>query len=204
MACSAHRISISEDGSASIIYDVDESKVFNIVYSSIQEVFPEEEISVITAPVRGYITKFRAPPLYVDWFTQKVLVHRAAGVDSGGKRVTGYWLEVSGSGSSFLQGQAKNKEVYETVLAHLESATQKHYVTGISGAEYVVPQENFYVRGADTLEGKGIRVIVNQKDGNTSEQTQAEKLRDLKKLHQDGVLNDDEYQAAKQKILSSY
>lgn len=204
MACSAHRTSISEDGSESIIYDADESKVFNIVYSSIQEVFPEEKISVITAPVRGYITKFLAPPLYADWFTHKILVHRGAGIDSNGNKATGYWLEVSGNGSSFLQGQAKNKAVYETILRHLNTSTQKRYVTSITPAEYTVPQENFYIRGADTLEGDGARVIMTQQGGDASKQTQAEKLRDLKKLYDDGVLSDEEYQTTKSKILNSY
>lgn len=202
--CSAHRISIAEDGSASTIYDLDENSVFNIVYSSIQEVFPEEKISVITAPVRGYITKFLAPPFHVDWFTQKVLVHRATGVNSSGQKVSGYWLEVSGSGSSFLQGQAKNKAVYKTILRHLNSTARKHQVTGITKAPYAVSQENFYVRGADTLEGEGMRVRVKHEGSTSSERSRAEKLRELYKLHEDGVLNDAEYEAAKQKVLGSY
>ncbi|MCK5159453.1 MAG: hypothetical protein KAR08_09870, partial [Candidatus Heimdallarchaeota archaeon] len=105
--CSAHRSSIQDGESRSAIYQMDEEQAFNLVYSSIQETFPEEEISVLTFPVRGYITKFYAPPLYIDWFSQKVLVHRASGLNSSNIKVYGYWIEVSGSGSSFLQGQLK-------------------------------------------------------------------------------------------------
>lgn len=204
LGCSAHRLSISEDGSESTIYAIDETAMFNLVYSSIQEVFPQEKISVITVPVRGYITKFLAPPLHVDWFTQKVLIHRATGTTKMGQKASGYWIEVSGSGSSFLQGQLKNKEVYETILSHLEGVAEKHRVTNIIKAPYIVPQENFYVRGADTLEGEGERVIVKPQTTGGTSQSKAQQLRDIHQLHVDGVLSDKEYEAAKQKVLSGY
>jgi hypothetical protein len=184
---------------------MDETEMFNLVYSSIQEVFPQEKISVITVPTRGYITKFLAPPLHVDWFTQKVLVHRASGISQAGNKVYGYWIEVSGSGSSFLQGQLKNKEVFNTILSHLEGSATKYVVSNISKSPYVVPQENFYVRGSDTLEGEGIRVIIKSKQDNTHDSKgTSEQLRELHQLKVDGILNDQEYESAKKKILNRY
>lgn len=203
--CTAHRISLNEGESKSTIYQLDETVMFNLVYSSIQEVFPEENISVITQPTRGYITKFLAPPLHVDWFTQKVLVHRSSGIDKRGTEVYGYWIEVSGSGSSFLQGQLKNEEVFDTIISHLKSSAKSYVVTDVTNAPYLVPQENFYVRGADTLEGNGQRVVVtNKQEKDSGGKSKAEQLRELHQLRADGIINDEEYERTKRKILDKY
>ena len=202
--CSAHRSSIGNNPSSATIYEAEEKRVFDIVYSSIQEVLSSEEISVITTPTRGYIAKFFAPPLHVDWFTQKVLVHRASGLNKGKKKVYGYWIEVSGSGTSFLQGQIKNAELFDTIVAHLEEATRKHEIFNMSSEPYLVPQENFYVRGADTLEGEGTRVIITNKGGSHSTKDREKQLRDLHQLRVDGILSREEYEAAKKRVLSKY
>lgn len=202
--CSAHRASIEEGVSKSTIYQMDETQIFNLVYSSIQEVFPQEKISVTTFPTRGYITKFLAPPFHFDWFTQKVLVHRASGLNSKRSEVYGYWIDVSGSGSSFLQGQLKNKKVFDTIITHLENTAIKHVVSNISKAPYLVSQEKFYVRGADTLEGEGIRQVITNDTGTQEPKSKAQELRDLQKLKIDGVLTEQEYETAKKKILDKY
>lgn len=203
--CSAHRASLDEGVSKSAIYQMDETDLFNLVYSSTQEVFPQEKISVITQPTRGYITKFFAPPLHVDWFTQKVLVHRSSGINNAGNKVYGYWIEVSGSGSSFLQGQLKNEELFNTIVTHLESTAKKYVVSNVSKAPYLVPQENFYVRGGDTLEGNGERVVITNKQGNSNgDKSKAEQLRELHHLNVEGIINDVEYERAKRQVLEKY
>jgi hypothetical protein len=205
LGCNARHTSLEEGKSKSAIYQMNETEMFNLVYSSIQETFPQEKISVITEPTRGYITKFLAPPFHVDWFTQKVLIHRSSGIDKSGKKVYGYWIDVSGSGSSFLQGQLKNKELFSTILSHLESSAQKYVVSNISKAPYLVPQENFYVRGADTLEGKGERVIITVKqDKNDDNKSKAVQLRELHQLKVDNIITNEEYKQAKQNILNKY
>jgi hypothetical protein len=204
ISCSAHRSSVGNNPNNATIYEADEKRVFDIVYSSIQETLSSEKISVITAPTRGYIAKFLAPPFHVDWFTQKVLVHRASGINKNREKVYGYWIEVSGSGSSFLQGQLKNAEVFNTIVGHLEKTTRKHKIFNISNEPYLVPQENFYVRGADTLEGEGSRVIITNKGGKTALKDREKQLRDLHKLRVDGILTQREYDAAKRKVLSKY
>lgn len=202
--CSAHRVSIKEGASKGAIYEMDENQIFNLVYSSIQEVFPQEKISVITVPTRGYITKFLAPPLHVDWFTQKVLIHRSSGTDATGKKVYGYWIDVSGSGSSFLQGQLKNREVFETIISHLENSANKHVVHNISKEDYLVDQKNFYVRGADTLEGQGARVVITNGGAENKSVSKSEQLRELYQLKSDGVITQEEFEQAKRKILDKY
>jgi hypothetical protein len=202
--CSAHHSSVGEDPSKALLFEADEKRVFDIVYSSIQEVFPTEKISVITTPTRGYIAKFLAPPLFLDWFTQKILVHSAVGFNNKGQEVSGYWIEVSGSGSSFLQGQLKNKEVFDTIIAHLGENTKKHLVSSRTKKAYSVPQENFYVRGSDTLEGEGMRIVIKNGVGGSPHKNREQQLRDLHQLKVDGILTQKEYEAAKQKVLEKY
>lgn len=201
--CSAHKVSTEIGVSKGAIYDMDESQMFNLIYSSIQEVFPQEKISVITEPARGYITKFYAPPLHVDYFTQKVLVHRSSGLDLTGRRVYGYWVEVSGSGSSFLQGQLKNSELFETIISHLESSAKKKIVLSIAKEPYLLSQENFYIKGSDTLQGYGERIVIaRETDKKNSSIDDLDYLRELHNLKLDGVITEQEFEAAKQKLLN--
>lgn len=202
--CSAHRILLDKGNSKSAIYQMDETQIFNLVYSSVQEVFPQEKISVITVPTRGYITKFLAPPFHIDWFTQKVLVHRSSGVNFKGNKVYGYWIEVSSSGSSFLQGQLKNEELFNTIMSHLENTAKKQIVTNITKSQYIVSQENFYVWGADTLVGDGFRVVITDKKDKNEPKDKAEQLRELYKLKTEGVLTQKEYESAKKKVIDRY
>jgi hypothetical protein len=198
--CSAHRLSINDGSSRSAIYELDERTAFNLAYSAIQEVFPQESISVITLPTRGYITKFLAPPLHVDWFTQEILIHRASGTTNQGQKVSGYWVEVSGSGSSFLQGQIKNSEIFEKIINYFESNGVKHVVTDIRSEKYLVQQEEFNVKGADYLEGKGNRVIITNQN-QSSENDTADNIRKLHQLMKDGIITKEEFEAKKQDML---
>jgi hypothetical protein len=203
-SCTAHRSSAVDQDGYSTIYDADEKHVFDTVYSSIQEEFPTEKISTITTPTRGYITKFLAPPLNVDWFTQKILVHKATGKNSDGELKSGYWIEVSGSGSSFLQGQMKNEAVFNTIIRHLDATATKHLIANRKVQAYSVPQENFYVRGSDTLEGEGTRIVIKNSPSGTVSKDKEKQLRDLHQLFVDKILTKDEYEDAKRKILGKY
>ena len=198
--CAAHRLSIEDGVSKSAIYELDENDAFNIAYSAIQEVFPQEKISVITHPTRGYITKFLAPPYHIDWFTQKILIHRATGTDDQNRKVSGYWVEVSGSGSSFLQGQIKNAEVFEKIINYFETSGTKHVVSNISSAPYLVAKEEFYVKGADYLEGKGSRIVITNETQKQSDE--ADRIRKLHELLKDGIITKEEFEAKKKSILN--
>jgi len=203
--CTAHKLSIQEDGSGSVIYQIDERKLFDLVYTSMKEVFPQEEISIMSAPTRGYKTVFLAPPFFIDKFTQRVFVHRSSGVNTEGIKIYGYWIEVTGQGTSFLQGQLRNKEVYNSIISQLDKKAIKQKITNVSKAAYLVPNAKFNIRWDDTPEVKGSRIIISKDRPDEGElNNQAKKLRDLHRLKLEGVLTDDEYNKAKKKILDRY
>lgn len=119
--CSTHFSTLQPEGSKEqIIYAIPEEQAFQIAHGSLAVTLPGRKIEVIDGPVRGYSTYFR---FVLDTYTQQVLVHAAQGTDALGKKVRGYYFEVSGSGSSFVQGRAKNVELFErlAVLAPAEN-----------------------------------------------------------------------------------
>jgi len=51
-----------------------------------------------------------------------------------------------------------------------------------------------------TLEGKGSRIIIT--NGENKQQTQTSKLKELHQLKENGILTEEEFKAAKKRILS--
>ena len=103
-----------------------------------------------------------------------------------------------------MQGQLKNSEVFETIISHLENSANKHVVHNISKEDYLVDQENFYVRGADTLEGQGARVVITNGGAENKSVSKSEQLRELHQLKSDGVITQEEFEQAKRRILDKY
>lgn len=200
-ACSANRTSLDQGDGTEALFVLPEQRAFELAYSAVQEVFPTYEISVVTAPARGYVTRFLAPPLYLDWFVQRVYLHRAEGITTSGELVSGYWIQVEGGGSSFLQGQLRNKEVFERIESRFEEEGRPVAITSRRPTDYQLPQERFYVRGADTLEGDRLPVLVESASAEPSEASVAEKIRALGELRDDGLLTEEEFDAAKARLL---
>ena len=81
---------------------------------------------------------------------------------------------------------------------------KKHVITNKVRSAYLVPQENFYIRGSDTLEGEGTRIVINGKLKSGISEDRERQLRDFHKLRADKILTQEVYEAAKQKVLEKY
>jgi hypothetical protein len=190
--CSTHFSTLQPEGSKEqIIYAVPEEQAFQIAHGSLAATLPGRKIEVIDGPVRGYSTYFR---FVLDTYTQQVLVHAAQGTDAFGKKVQGYYFEVSGSGSSFVQGRAKNVELFER-LSEAAKATGK----GIS----VTSVERIAYTNAKWRLGEG------ELERNTSPATTGTKNDDvldsldrLKGLRDRGVITDEEFESKKKELLN--
>ena len=75
---------------------------------------------------------------------------------------------------------------------------KKHVITNKVRSAYLVPQENFYIRGSDTLEGEGTRIVINGKLKSGISEDRERQLRDFYKLRADKILTQEEYGTAKQ------
>ena len=137
--------------SEGIIFQIDEMRLYEMVSSSFQQVLPESSVSVITFPERGYVAKWLAPPYYVDWYYITVKMVRAEGLDTGGNRKSGYIVDVSGRGSSFLQGNLKRDQLSDLIVSTLYDYGKPITVKNLMRVEFELNKEAMYVVGADHL-----------------------------------------------------
>lgn len=134
------------------VFAMDEEKFYELVYSAYQEVLPEAKVSVLTFPVRGYTTKWLAPPYYLDWQYISAKMVRVSGVDAAGDKQTGYLVEVTSRGTSFLQGNLKKKRLFEVIYSRLNQYAEAKDLTGIKQVDFKLSREKMYVSGSDSLQ----------------------------------------------------
>ena len=133
VSCSTHFSTAHKEGKVSTIYKISEQRAFEIAYKAIITVLPGSKILEINGPIRGYSTVFR---FMVDTYTQQVIVIPATGISLDGEHIEGYYFEVSGSGSSFVQGRNKNVKLYETLKNLLEETKSEITVTNLQQSKY--------------------------------------------------------------------
>lgn len=186
-ACSTHFDTSQQEGvDGRTIYQLPQEQAFAIAYNAIATVLPGRKISEIDGPVKGYSTWFR---FVLDTYTQQVLVVPAKGISKSGAPVEGFYFEVSGSGSSIVQGRAKNVSLYETIQAELDRLNVAAIVPHLERGSYGGP-------------------VFATKDGPAgaappSGDTVAERLNELKALLDGGLISEKEYSDQRAKIIGS-
>ena len=142
---------------------------------------PGRKITILDGQVKGYTTYFR---FVLDTYTQQILIYRASGQNTKGEKIFGYYYEVSGSGSSFVQGRAKNVKLFETLNSSLKSTNSAVSITGLK-------KENY-------LTNNPTQFLLNPKGSKNEIYDNLEKL---KKLYEDGVITENEYKQEKKELL---
>lgn len=133
--CATNFSTLQTDTSTSkLIYVIPEEQAFDLASSAIARVLPGYEISPVIGSTRGYSATFR---FGLDTYSQQVLVFPAAGVLKNGNRIGGYYFEVSGSGTSFVQGRAKNVQIFETLKSLLQATGREASVDSVTLIPYV-------------------------------------------------------------------
>lgn len=186
-ACSTHFDTSQQEGvDGRTIYQLPQEQAFAIAYNAIATVLPGRKISEIDGPVKGYSTWFR---FVLDTYTQQVLIVPAKGISKSGAPVEGFYFEVSGSGSSIVQGRAKNVSLYETIQAELDKLNVAVVVPQIERESYKEPV--FATKGGPTGSP--------QPGGGTV----ADRLDELKDLWDRGLISEKEYSDQRAKIIGS-
>ena len=72
----------------------------------------------------------------LDTYTQQVIVVPAAGKTADGRAIRGYYFEVTGRGSSIIQGRVKNAELFDTVSKAAQATDKAIAVSELSRASY--------------------------------------------------------------------
>lgn len=173
--CSTHFSTLNPEGSSSkVIFEIPEYQAFQIAQSAITAILPGRQITEVDGAVRGYSTYFR---FVLDTYTQQVMVFPVSGIASNGRKLNGFYFEVSGTGSSFVQGRAKNRELFETVQSYAEKTGKGVFVMSVEPRAY---------------EG------VSSRESNESASRRLEQLQELRSK---GLITETEYEAKKKQIL---
>jgi len=107
---------------------------FRLAYEAIAETLPGRPISEVQGPIRGYSGLFT---FALDDYTQLILVVPAAGKTESGEGVRGYYFEVSGSGTSILQGRLKNIALFDAIREKAAAAGSLISVKSVAKTDYV-------------------------------------------------------------------
>jgi hypothetical protein len=186
-ACSTHFDTSKLEGTDGYkVYRVSQEQAFAIAYNAIATVLPGRKISEIDGAVKGYSTWFR---FVLDTYTQQVLVIPAKGTTVTGDVVEGFYFEVSGSGSSVIQGRAKNVALYEAIQSELGRLNVGMVVSQIERGSYKGPV--FATNGGVAEPPK------------RSSSSAADRLTELKSLLDRGLISEKEYAGQRAKIIES-
>ena len=190
--CSTHFSTLHPEGSQEqIIYTISEEQAFQIAHGSLAATLPGRKIEVVDGPVRGYSTYFR---FLLDTYTQQVLVHAAQGTDTLGKTVRGYYFEVSGSGTSIVQGRLKNVQLFERVAEAVNATGKGVAVTSVER----MPYTNAKWRLSEGMLEKNSTLPTS----GTNKDEVLSTLEQIKGLRDRGVLTEEEFEAKKKDLLN--
>jgi hypothetical protein len=133
VGCSTHFSTLQPEGStAQILYAIPEEQAFQIAHGTLVTTIPDRKIEIIEGPIRGYST-YTQP--FLDKYTQQVFVFPAEGLDALGKKIRGYYFEVSGSGTSGI-GYSINVELFKKVTEAAKATGKGIAVTGVERTDY--------------------------------------------------------------------
>jgi hypothetical protein len=190
-ACSTQYSTLKNDSSSGqVIYAIPEDQAFQIAFSSLANTLPGYEITDIDGPVKGYSALFR---FLVDTYTQQVMVIPAVGKDSSGHKINGYYFDVSGRGSSVVQGAAKNAELFDRVAAAVKATGKGVVVTEVATGGYT----GAHWKQRETAGTKPLSTASTGKD-NEDALSQIERLKGMRDR---GIVTDTEFEAKKKQML---
>jgi hypothetical protein len=183
-ACSS-RYSTLEDrsGKPAMLYTLSEDEALKLAHATIVSTFPGRAITTLNGPTKGYSTSTR---FVLDTYSQQVLVLPATGKTAAGETISGYYFEVSGSGSSG-SGRARNQQFAENIRANLAK----------SGTGVTVSDVQMMLPATSPIpDGPSQPPITN--NGPSDPLTQIERL---KTLLDKGAITPQEYEAKKTELM---
>lgn len=189
--CSTHNTTLAGHGSGGgqVIYRISENQAFTITLDAFAEVLPKQSLFDITGVRRGYQSTWRWG---LDTYSQKVLIIPAVGTDATGREVHGYWFDVSGEGTSG-SGMAKNRALYRRIQESLDATGTATVVIKVRDGRYETDGHAYRAKGRDAREV----VPASPPSGRSV----ADQLRELKALHEQGLITDEEYEKNRKQIL---
>jgi hypothetical protein len=189
-ASSGTTLARPDQGDVHVIYRISEETAFTVALDSYATLYPNQSVDdIVDGPRRGYNADERA---WVDWWSHRLLVIPAIGIDAGGNEVQGYWYDYSGSGT--LMPTAKRRTgLLEMIRARLDATGAGTVVTNLRDGKYETDGRAYLGLKRDARDIKlGVRPV---------ERSNTDRLGELKVMRDKGLITEDEYQAKRRQIL---
>ncbi len=189
LAACSHRTTLERPGGEQVIYRQSEEQSFRIARDAFASLLPDRKLFDVAGADRGYWTTYR---FGLDRYSQRVLVVPAVGTDASGNEVHGYWFDVSGSGSAPIAGGAKNRALFHHIQDAAEATGSATVITGLRHGRYETDGRAWLAGGRPASQV----VVAPIVDAGSPE-----RLRQLKAMHDEGLLSDDEYETKRRQVL---
>ncbi len=86
-----------DQGNRQVIYHISEAQAFTTALEAYAVLYPKQSVDdIVDGGRRGYNADERS---WMDWWSHRLLIIPAVGIDASGNEVRGYWYDYSGSGS---------------------------------------------------------------------------------------------------------
>jgi hypothetical protein len=194
--CSTHISALQAAPNEQILYKLDEKKAFELAHEAFTEAAPSYPIEDLNGPVRGFVVYRR---FSIDHYTTMARIFRGKGEDSRGISHFGYYLEVSGNGT-YLDGPSFDQDVYDGIISKWKGSGEEVKVRQIARAEYIYDRDRWRLSDRPSEREPAGKAVIGQSQENSIRN----KLRTLKKLRDEGLINNEEYNIKRAEILKAF
>ncbi len=167
----------SEGSKSTVIYELSQEEAFAIARRVADAAhFPGERVDEMNGQFRGYTLTYLSWDA-VDTYSCDLAIVPATGITDDGRKVNGFYFEISGAGTAIVYGKIKNDQLFQDLKKALNATGKATPIKSMSIAAY--------------------------EDSTTSNSAEdaANSLRELKKLYDEKIIDQDEYENKKAEIL---
>jgi len=188
-AASGTTLARPDQGGAQVIYRISEEQAFTIALEAYAVLTPKQSVDdIVEGTRRGYNADER---MWMDWWSNRLLVIPAIGTDANGNDVHGYWYDYSGSGSLYLSSKGRTG-LMRLIREKLDATGTATVVTNVRDGNYETDGRAYLglKRDARDIKLQGLRPP-----------GAADRLGELKTMRDRGLITEEEYQAKRRQIL---
>jgi Short C-terminal domain len=190
--CSSHSTTLlwDEPNARRVIYRVSEETAFTTALEAYAALYPSKSVDdVVEGRRRGYNADERS--WAGDVWHHTILVIPAIATDTKGNEVRGYWYDYEGSGS-YAPTTKRTTGLMQFIRTRL--AATAVVVTSVRYGSYETDGRAYLGMKRDA---RDIPPTLRRAPA----QTNADRLNELKTMHERGLITEEEYQAKRRQIL---
>ncbi len=203
MGCSGYTptTKLVEESSSGIVYQVSEQEALDLVYGAMHEVLPEQKIYQPAKPRVGLFVHEQLRPGDVRYarfkettYIYEVDILRVEGTDSRGNTISGYTYAIKGNGD-LKAGPGNLAKIDQKIKSTFDQTDRGIMATAVSVQEAAPPA----ISSPPPAPAPKASAVEQPKA--PSENDAFEKLEKLKKLLDQGIITQEEFDAKKRELL---